>query len=426
MIVFGGVVDKEQMNHMVDSVFYNDLMVMDIGRRNWFPLRVKDKDNEGAPRRRRRKNNDDQLQNEEESTKIDEENLETDDSSSEFKEEEDQKEEADDDQNRRSGWDLDMLRSNMFAFIDGDGNIVYEKIHDDKPDNNLGEPKDDDEDEEEKREKDLGTILGAKETDKEEVKEEELEKANKAASAKKRPMKSNYESQNINTSSVMVVNEETNAPEPLERTEPLPRINASILARGHVVYVLGGILEVGDREITLDDMWALDIRKHDKWQCLWGGTFHKQVWRGATYDDDDSYISTRKEDGTADGDDVEEDDDDFSEDDTSYENTRESRKKKRSDLRQEVAELNTKYRLGESSRTPREGETLADFYSRTSEYWNNQAAKEVTGTDADLSNKELKRKAFFLAEARFKELEPILSQLGDLKISETPAEHCTP
>jgi hypothetical protein len=32
------------------------------------------------------------------------------------------------DQNPSNGWDLDMLRSSMFASIDGEGNVVYEKI----------------------------------------------------------------------------------------------------------------------------------------------------------------------------------------------------------------------------------------------------------------------------------------------------------
>lgn len=43
MLVFGGVVDQELHHHKVDSIFYNDLMAMDIDRRKWFPLRIKDK-----------------------------------------------------------------------------------------------------------------------------------------------------------------------------------------------------------------------------------------------------------------------------------------------------------------------------------------------------------------------------------------------
>ena len=37
-------------------------------------------------------------------------------------------EDNDENVDNNSGWDIDMLRSNMFAFIDGNGNIVYEKL----------------------------------------------------------------------------------------------------------------------------------------------------------------------------------------------------------------------------------------------------------------------------------------------------------
>ncbi len=37
---------------------------------------------------------------------------------------------------------------------------------------------------------------------------------------------------------------------------------------GSTLYLMGGIVEVGDREITLDDMWALDLAKLDGWQPL--------------------------------------------------------------------------------------------------------------------------------------------------------------
>jgi hypothetical protein len=38
MLVFGGVVDEEQANHRVASIFYNDLFAFDMERRKWFPV----------------------------------------------------------------------------------------------------------------------------------------------------------------------------------------------------------------------------------------------------------------------------------------------------------------------------------------------------------------------------------------------------
>jgi hypothetical protein len=146
---------------------------------------------------------------------------------------------------------------------------------------------------------------------------------------------------------------------------------------------------------------------------------HKQVWRGAVHDDDDSYISTGKEDDS-DEDDVEDDElSDDEDDEDGVAKPQKSSKSKRTGLRQEVAELNEKYGLRDDIRTPRSGEALADFYSRTSDYWNSRAADQVSGTEVELSNKELKRQGFILAKERYEELEPVLSRLAELSIAET-------
>lgn len=50
------------------------------------------------------------------------------------------------------------------------------------------------------------------------------------------------------------------------------------------------MLEVGDREVTLDDCWSIDLNKREKWTCISPGQMHRQVWKGV--DDDDSYISS--------------------------------------------------------------------------------------------------------------------------------------
>jgi hypothetical protein len=190
------------------------------------------------------------------------------------------------------------------------------------------------------------------------------------------------------------------------------------------MYLLGGILEVGDREVTLDDMWALDLRKREQWECLWPGTMHKQVWRGAIHDDDDSYISTGKEDGSDD----EDDDDDYSDDEGEEGEENEATKKssknsKRSGLRQEIAELNETYDLSDTNRAPNSGESLADFYARTADYWNAEAGNQLAGTDEALSNKELKRQGFILARERYDELRPVLDRLAELDLGSSEKDH---
>lgn len=395
MIVFGGVVDREEHNHKVESVFYSDLMAMDIERRKWFPLRVNTNNGGGKKSRRRRKENCVEGETEEEEEKV-EADEESNSSSSELEEEiiEDENGEL-----QNSGWDINMLRSNMFAFVDGNGNIVYEKIEDDEDEKkNDGEMKDESEEKEEENE---DTKEEEEEEEKEETKHEEKDDGD-AKTGKFRQ---------ITSSSVMAMNEANNTPEAVEREDPLPRINAASLVHGNTLFLLGGILEVGDREITLDDMWTLDLRKRDRWECLWQGTMYKQVWRGAVHDDDESYISTGVEDGDSD----EDYDSALSDDDD--ETRKKSKESRKSSLRQEVAELNEKYDLGDNNRTPESGEALADFYSRTADYWNSQATEQLAGIDSEpLTQKELKRQGFILAKERYDDLAPVRERLAELGI----------
>lgn len=264
MLVFGGVVDSEQYHHKVDSVFYNDLMAMDIDRRKWFPLRVKNGASQSKGRRRKEK--------------LDDETKEADEINVEDEVEEEvlvlNDDDIDENDEGQAGWDLDMLRSNMFAFVDGDGNIVYEKIEVEEDANEKMIPETV---REEKMEEDDEEGEEEKEDEKEEEKEEEKTNEEEKKAPKPTPLGLEMDGKQIVASSVMAINRESDAPEAVERSEPLPRINASVVVRGHALYVFGGILEVGDREVTLDDMWTLDLRKRDAWNCLWSGVSCKWI-----------------------------------------------------------------------------------------------------------------------------------------------------
>jgi hypothetical protein len=74
-----------------------------------------------------------------------------------------------------------------------------------------------------------------------------------------------------------------------------------------VLYLYGGVREEGDREITLNDMHALDTRSFDKWQEL--QTSDTVEWVGEESDDDDD------EEGEEGEDDDEDDSDDDSDED---------------------------------------------------------------------------------------------------------------
>lgn len=46
---------------------------------------------------------------------------------------------------------------------------------------------------------------------------------------------------------------------------------------GNTLLLFGGIVEVGTKEVTLDDMWALDLAKLDGWQLLKENTSGEEV-----------------------------------------------------------------------------------------------------------------------------------------------------
>ncbi|MQL88385.1 hypothetical protein Taro_020943 [Colocasia esculenta] len=63
------------------------------------------------------------------------------------------------------------------------------------------------------------------------------------------------------------------------------------------------------------------------------------------------------------------------------------------------------------------GETLKDFYRRTNLYWQMAAHEHTQHT-----GKELRKDGFDLAEARFKELKPVLDELAILEAEQKAEE----
>jgi hypothetical protein len=52
------------------------------------------------------------------------------------------------------------------------------------------------------------------------------------------------------------------------KTAPRPRgrMNAALAVRGNVLYLFGGAVEIGDVEVALDDVWALELTARPKWR----------------------------------------------------------------------------------------------------------------------------------------------------------------
>eukprot|EP00965_Chrysotila_dentata_P158159 5225723-Pleurochrysis_carterae.AAC.1 len=70
---------------------------------------------------------------------------------------------------------------------------------------------------------------------------------------------------------------------------PCPRMNCAAALRGSLLFVYGGLYEPEEQsEITLNDMWSLDLAKLDRWNCLHAGNAPEEsIVREASDDDDD-------------------------------------------------------------------------------------------------------------------------------------------
>ncbi|EGD83347.1 hypothetical protein PTSG_12104 [Salpingoeca rosetta] len=66
----------------------------------------------------------------------------------------------------------------------------------------------------------------------------------------------------------------------VKRTEgsPCARMSANICCKGNTLFMFGGILEVGDKQITLNDLNSLDLNKLNEWKVLRGVDKRAQQW----------------------------------------------------------------------------------------------------------------------------------------------------
>lgn len=53
-----------------------------------------------------------------------------------------------------------------------------------------------------------------------------------------------------------------------QAVEPCPRSSAMVAVKHGVLYVYGGMFEVGDRQVTLSDLHSLDLHRMEQWNVL--------------------------------------------------------------------------------------------------------------------------------------------------------------
>ncbi|RMX66282.1 hypothetical protein DD238_003111 [Peronospora effusa] len=406
-ILFGGVFDEEKRRHTMQSTFYNDLFVYDMDRRRWFEFTLRGKKLTDGKRRRKKK-----------SKALEDETAG----------------DSDNDEEDEVVEDFDAMLEKQFGYVDDEGNIVYIDDAHEEEETKKGEEGDSDVVSQESCfAKRFDLELGKEEETKGEEKEEKKH----------------------------VVLDDDIKPDELEEEEsaaptPCPRINPAVMIHGSTLYVYGGVVEDGDREITLDDCWSLDLKRLDEWKQVLPGTMSHQIWKGEVSETEES------SDDDDDGDFDDDDDDDDEEDDVGRmkargekekakavdravamlakkegedaEETpkREKRDKKkkvktkkeshRKAIRAEMENLQEQLGLSDVDRTPQMGENLRDFFARTDATWAKEVMKLPSTMEHELSIKEIKREGFLLAEARYKELLPVLERLNALELEQKEAE----
>ncbi|QDZ25591.1 hypothetical protein HOP50_18g81330 [Chloropicon primus] len=86
---------------------------------------------------------------------------------------------------------------------------------------------------------------------------------------------------------------------------PPPRNKGSLVVLDNVLWLYGGTFEEKDREVTLDDLWSINLNKLDGWTCHEKGTFvlSEQDADSSEDDDDDMEMDSEELEMMSDDDD---------------------------------------------------------------------------------------------------------------------------
>jgi hypothetical protein len=192
--------------------------------------------------------------------------------------------------------------------------------------------------------------------------------------------------------------------QPILHAMPHPRFNAQLAVQDDVLYIFSGTYENGDREITFDEMHAIDLGRLDGVKQI----FHREPenWLGSE-DGSSEEEDEEDEEGYSDEDDGEKMDLDSQEPATpstipsSIAGTEIS---SATTADTEIEEESTAPSASDNKPYPRPFESLRDFYARTSTEWQELVISEMKDRSAGaVSNsvKELKKMGFDRAEERW-------------------------
>ncbi|KAK9371219.1 hypothetical protein V1509DRAFT_613943 [Lipomyces kononenkoae] len=188
---------------------------------------------------------------------------------------------------------------------------------------------------------------------------------------------------------------------PVVMSLPHPRFNSATAVLGDWLCIYGGVWEHGDREFTLDSMYAIDLSKLDGVRIIWED-FTEDLAKADQGEQSD-------EDMDDDDDDDDEEDEDEDEDEDAFMNEEEEERNEDApddvqvDEADDLADVAVGLDIVADPRPylphPRPFESLRAFYSRTSNVFMEWAISN--NKDGSKRAKELKRDAFELCEGRW-------------------------
>jgi hypothetical protein len=178
---------------------------------------------------------------------------------------------------------------------------------------------------------------------------------------------------------------------------PHPRFNAQLTVQDDVLYMFGGTFEQGDQEITMDEMWAIDLNKLDGVKEIYRREL--QDWQAAEDED-----SENEEDEEDDDDDEDEgsDADDGSEVASTIATSVPTAGTSVQGLEDETAVEET-LAISDGLPYPRPFESLREFYERTRVQWQEVIVESLNrlGQVMSLTVKEISTKGFERAEEKW-------------------------
>ena len=193
-------------------------------------------------------------------------------------------------------------------------------------------------------------------------------------------------------------------------TMPHARFNAQLAVQDDVLYIFGGTYEHGDREYTFDEMYAVDLGKLDGVREIYQRELDN--WHGSEGSESDS------QDEEDDSDDEYMDGDDLKgvplpRDEV--ESVPIVVSEKIVDSQDDVEDEQAESIITDTRPHPRPFESLREFFSRSSLEWQETVmeASRKGNFDLDTSVKEIRKKAFEMAETKWWDCREEITALED-------------